>query len=1062
MAGPGNRELFERIRFQGDPVADPGAIVVAGRARFTVLTPRLLRLEWSETGMFEDRATYAFPTRRAPVPRFSTREEDGALVIDTGALVLRYRRGDGPFTAANLSISFELGGETRTWAPGMADPHNLRGTRRTLDTCAGDAALEEGLFSRAGWALFDDSASVVFDDDGWVAARPDHALQDWVFFGFGHDYRGGLAEYARFGGSIPLVPRYMLGAWWSRYWEYSEDDLKDLVRDFERHELPLDVLVVDMDWHTPDSWTGYTWNRELFPDPPAFLRWVHEQGLRVTLNLHPAGGVQSFEEVYPRFARAMGVDPAEGEPIPFRIADPRFVRLYFELLHHPMEDDGVDFWWMDWQQGESSEVRGLDPLPWINHLHFSDSARRGSRPTLYSRWGGVGNHRYPIGFSGDTYAVWPSLRFQPYFTATASNVLFGWWSHDIGGHMGGATEPELFARWVQFGALSPCLRLHATKDPRAERRPWAFPDEVYRAAKGAFHLRYRLVPYLYTMARVAHDTGVSLCRPTYYEHPEEEAAYVARNQYFLGDQAIAAPIVHPADPETGLARTDVWLPEGSWIDWQTKELFTGPRWVRLVGDVQRVPLLVRAGGILPLAPPARRTDGITGDELILSVFPGDGSFRLYEDDGVTGAYREGAYEWTTITSRVEDGETWVVEVAPVEGFCDALPRRRSLEIRLEGCALPDRVTVDGAEAAGWSYDAAEMVTVIRVEAHGRKELLAVAATAAGTISALGDARNRELALAEVRRLLGQACPDDAGDLDAVLRVDAPGRADAVARLGGPFVGVFEYVTPEEAALRLGRVVVAAPAAGGPFDAEIAFTLFRGEEVEEHVVRREGATEDLIVATPFGFVGRPQAAFWEAEVRITWRGRTLPYIFRSTLLFPTIHAWRGVFYSAEETALDPAQVIDAEGRINPDLDWRDYGQHLERVHSLAQPHALPFSWMAEFSGRLEAGEPLRGYLATTVCNPCEQEAVIVFLSGGRTDVYVNGQKVEELPAEKAKKQGVSLLSRQARRTVAVRLREGRNRLLVYTEPPQPEGDWHLVAALRTPDGAPMIELALDQD
>jgi len=543
-------ELFDRIRFQGQPVANPGSVVVSDHVRFTILTPRLIRLEWSETAEFEDRGTYAFPTRHAPAPRFTTHVGGGVLAIDTGALMLRYHEDGGRFTADNLSIAFALNGEPQTWVPGMANPSNLRGTRRTLDECEGDAALDEGILSRAGWAVFDDSRSVVFDPgDGWVAPRRDHEVQDWYFFGYGHDYKRALADYTRFGGAIPLIPRFVLGAWWSRYWAYSAQDLKDLVRGFERHGLPLDVLVIDMDWHTPHNWTGYTWNRELFPDPPAFLKWVHDRGLRTTLNLHPAEGVQPFEDIYPRFAEAMGVDPATGEPIPFRITDKEFVRSYFELLHHPLEDDGVDFWWVDWQQGETSEMKDLDPLCWLNHLHFRDSTRRGERPMLYSRWGGLGNHRYYIGFSGDTYVGWPALQFQPYFTATASNVAYGWWSHDIGGHMGGATEPELYARWVQFGALSPCLRLHATKDPRTERRPWKYPEDAYQAARDAFHWRYQLVPYIYTMARVASDTGVSLCRPMVYEYPEEDAAYAARYQYFFGDQMIAAPIVHPGRPE---------------------------------------------------------------------------------------------------------------------------------------------------------------------------------------------------------------------------------------------------------------------------------------------------------------------------------------------------------------------------------------------------------------------------------------------------------------------------------------------------------------------------------
>ena len=220
---------------------------------------------------------------------------------------------------------------------------------------------------------------------------------------------------------------------------------------------------------------------------------------------------------------------------------------------------------------------------------------------LFSRWGGLGNHRYPIGFSGDTYATWESLQFQPYFTATAANVAYGWWSHDIGGHFG-ATDPELYARWVQFGAVSPCLRLHSTKDPLAERRPWGYPDEVYEAAKAAFQFRYRLFPYLYSAARAAVQQGLSLCTPMYYEFPEAEDAYLARSQYFLGDQMFVAPIVTPRDPQTGLAPVDVWIPDGTWIDYTTLEVYDGPQWVRIYGDLNRIPIFVRAGAILPMAP----------------------------------------------------------------------------------------------------------------------------------------------------------------------------------------------------------------------------------------------------------------------------------------------------------------------------------------------------------------------------------------------------------------------------------------------------------------------------
>jgi hypothetical protein len=435
--------FLARVGLRGEPLADPDAVVVHGECRFTVLTARLIRIEWAPGGAFDDRASYAFPTRRAPVPPFHLAVSGDELTIDTGSLRLRRVGRTGEHTADNLSVELDLPGGTVRWAPGTIDRQNLRGARRTLDGCRGEAALDPGLLSRSGWSLHDDSALVRFDPTtGWVQA-PLAPLQDWYLFGYGHDFKAALAEYARLGGGVPMIPRWILGAWWSRYWAYSDQDIRRLIAEFAEHDFPLDVFVIDMDWHL-QGWTGYTWNTDLFPDPQATLSWIHRQGLRATLNLHPADGVGPHEAAYEDVAEALAVQA--GERVPFQISDPAFARAYFELLHHPLEDQGVDFWWMDWQQGRASELPGLDPLPWLNHLHYEDMRRRhGRRPVVFSRWGGLGNHRYPVGFSGDTFATWEALRFQPYFTATAANVLYGWWSHDIGGHFD-AAEPELYAR----------------------------------------------------------------------------------------------------------------------------------------------------------------------------------------------------------------------------------------------------------------------------------------------------------------------------------------------------------------------------------------------------------------------------------------------------------------------------------------------------------------------------------------------------------------------------------------------------------------------------------------
>ena len=127
----------------------------------------------------------------------------------------------------------------------------------------------------------------------------------------------------------------------------------------------------------------------------------------------------------------MGIDPASEIAVQFDPADPHFMEVYLKDLHHPLEEEGVDFWWIDWQQGTVTKVPGLDPLWMLNHYHYLDSSWKGNRSLTFSRYAGVGSHRYPVGFSGDTVISWESLAFQPYFTNTASNVGYGWWSHDI-------------------------------------------------------------------------------------------------------------------------------------------------------------------------------------------------------------------------------------------------------------------------------------------------------------------------------------------------------------------------------------------------------------------------------------------------------------------------------------------------------------------------------------------------------------------------------------------------------------------------------------------------------
>ena len=728
-----------------DPAPRAGAVVEVGEARFTLLTDRLVRMEWAAGGRFEDRGTLVVGARDLPVPPHRAYEEDGWRVVETGALRIRYREGSGRFGPANLEVHVATGGVDTDWRPGRPDDGNLGGTIRTLDGVKGPVDLGDGLVSRAGWAVVDDSESplLVGEEGGWAEARPAGERQDWYFLGYGHDYQAALGDFAKISGKVPMPPRFAFGVWWSRYWAYTDTELESLVEEFDRYEVPLDVLVVDMDWHETfelrwsgserdpagqrKGWTGYTWNPTYFPDPEGFLAWVHGRGLRTTLNLHPASGIQPWEAQYPAMARALGVDPATKEWIPFHIEDRRFARAYFDNVIHPLERQGVDFWWLDWQQWAETTVPGLNPTIWLNHVFFGDMARQGrARPLIFHRYGGLGSQRYQVGFSGDAASTWEMLAFEPEFTATASNVLYGFWSHDIGGHLPGPVSPELYTRWIQFGALSPVLRTHTTKNPDAERRIWAYPPANFEAMRSAMRLRTALVPYLYTAARATWDTGVGMVRPLYYAWPEEDAAYTHRGEYMLGEDLLVSPVAEAADSATGLATHTTWLPPGDWVEWGSGARLHGPTEVVRTYLLDEIPLFARAGAVVPMQEPTTRVGDRREGPLVVKVFGGgDGSARLYEDAGNDLGYQQGAAAWTALASSWSDaGRTLRVRVGAAEGSWPGMARERALTVRVPDALPPTSVEADGVavpqrsdgSTPGWTYDGERLEVVVRLEA----------------------------------------------------------------------------------------------------------------------------------------------------------------------------------------------------------------------------------------------------------------------------------------------------------------------------------------------------------
>ena len=700
--------------------------------RVTVLSPCLFRLEKSEAGVFRDEATQAIWYRDMPMQKFTVKEKGETCMIRTGkcSLILHKDRGQVCVEIKKQLILLDNQG-------------NLLGTYRTLDNCNGNVyfrrwvesdepyeiQLCKGVCSRTGVAVLDDSASLTLGKDGQVKnVRADGS--DEYIFAYGEDYLGAVQALYDLTGRPPIVPRYALGNWWSRYHVYTDKEYLCVLNRFEERDVPLTVATVDMDWHYSEGvdeafsiteqgknskeyvgecavnfgWTGYTWNPQLFPDYKAFLRTLKEKNVKVTLNLHPSDGVRFWEKAYIKMAKALGVDASLKEQIPFDFSYDKFINAYFSILHRPHEKDGVDFWWIDWQQPniawhdtqqtELSEEK-YDPLWALNHYHYLDNADNRQTPLILSRYAGVGSHRYPIGFSGDTEITWNTLAYLPYFTATASNIGYTWWSHDIGGHNFGEKSNELYVRHLQYGVFSPINRLHSTCDETMTKEPWFYGNGAGLIAEQFLRLRHRLIPYLYTAAYQTHTFGEPLVQPLYYRW-KEESAYNYKAQYLFGSQLMVAPVTGKAEND-GYARVRAWLPQGEWTDIFTGDNYTAERSgkeITLLRALDSIPVLIKQGGILPMS--ADEGNSCKNPEkLDIWAYEGNGEYALYED----GKEVNKAGEFlTNFFSKYVERKGACTQSMYIEGVGNAsvIPANRRIMVRFKNIPEAEvRLYVDG-------------------------------------------------------------------------------------------------------------------------------------------------------------------------------------------------------------------------------------------------------------------------------------------------------------------------------------------------------------------------------
>ena len=561
---------------------------------------------------------------------------------------------------------------TATGAPTPLAHTALGGYRRGLDGVNGSAPVTPGLLYKDGWSLLDDTPSALYDTATQkTTPRPDHGgapYQDGYVFAYGRDYQQGLRDLATLTGPSKLLPRWAYGVWYSEYYNRTAADYENtILPKFRADGVPLDVLVTDTDYKSPDVWDGWEIDLNKFPDPKGFFDWAQSQGLHNTMNIHPS--VLSSD---PQYAQAQATannkltknnsscysDQGHGaDCYTFDWGDPNQLKAYFDL-HQTMEAQGVDFWWLDWCCEQSlSSLKGVTPDAWINQQYASDANKLVGRGFAFSRAYGslqAGGYSGPTGvptgpwadkrttvhFTGDTTSTWSTLAYEVGYTPgeSASTGLSAV-SHDIGGFNNDGTqaagsEPgstkeadDLYARWVQLGTFQPIDRLHGN---HSDRLPWQYGTAAKNSAEAFMNLRERLVPYTYTLAHEASQTGIPVVRATYLQYPNDDAAYAAAGkEYFYGPDVLVAPVTSSA------GTASVWFPAGQWTDYFTGKTYSGPSTQTVTTTLDTMPVFLKAGGIM-----ATRTDNVANDvqnpltKVTLDIAAGaNGHFGLYRGRG---------------------------------------------------------------------------------------------------------------------------------------------------------------------------------------------------------------------------------------------------------------------------------------------------------------------------------------------------------------------------------------------------------------------------------------------
>jgi Alpha-glucosidases, family 31 of glycosyl hydrolases len=668
---------------QSKKLSNIDSIIKGEKYRFTVLTERLIRLEYSEFSKFTDNLTVSIRNREFPKPEFNIIDTSTTLEIETKYFHIVYEKEApliGPSNNPSMYFYAKINNTDEVWYPNKKDNENIRGNYRSLN----DNLNGETLFSRNKYAVIDESLSPVIDENGYFNFVDNKT--DIYLFVYNNDFSLALQDYLTLTGKASLIPKYSFGNILVDNRKINSENVIKTIEEFKNRDIYLSTYILG-DFQKEN--TVFLFDKDRFENPKELTKNIHKMGIFLGIKVNPQNGFNENELNYVELRKFLS--PDNNNLIPCEGNDAKFIDTYIKALIRPIKENGIDFIMNDYE-GDIYSMWGL------NHYTYLNEARKEStRGFIISKNSTISPHLYPITYTGDYVSSFENLeKIVERQNAYYSNLSI-MQANLINGSSNYINNPNLYIRSLQYNIFSPVSILEFSDLKYNISKPWEYGGEYLNLSKELLNLRQRLVPFLYSEYYNYSHKGFLMFQPLYFSMPDALKYKEYKKEYYLANTFLVVPIVKDFVRSTRYTKVDYFLPKGNWYNYFSSEFYEGAKKYSSYFRIDEYPIFVRPGSVIVKNNDLYPYSYTNPKNLLIEFFPGAGkTYMLYEDDGISQKYLEGNYMKTQISYRNELKE-YTIDIKPIEGKSGVIPEFRNYTLVFKNIKNPSLVLVKTME-----------------------------------------------------------------------------------------------------------------------------------------------------------------------------------------------------------------------------------------------------------------------------------------------------------------------------------------------------------------------------